>query len=149
MKDEEDEGGGVAEALALARRQLDMDLAFLGEVVEGREVVVQADGDGASFGLAEGASVELTETYCRHVLEGRSSGAVPDACADPSVGSLPITRSARIGSYVGVPIPASDARLYMLCCIAHASRPALGEEDLRFMRGLGETVLAALERRGD
>ncbi len=39
-----------------------------------------------------------------------------------------------------------DARLYMLCCLAHESRPALGEADLRFMRGVAETVLAALGR---
>ncbi len=138
---------GIVAALALARRQLDMDVALLGEVADGREVVRCADGDTASFGVVEGAGLDLSESYCQHVLEGRISGAVPDASANEAVADMRVTRSAGIGAYVGVPISASDARLYMLCCLAHESRPGLGDADLRFMRGLGETVLAALERR--
>jgi GAF domain-containing protein len=55
---------------------------------------------------------------------------------------------ARIGAYIGVPLSGNDARLYVLCCLAHESRPALGEADLRFLRGVGETVLASLEGTG-
>jgi GAF domain-containing protein len=139
---------GVAAALALAREQLDMELAVLGAVVDGREVVRAVDGDGESFGLAPGASLPLASTYCQQVLDGRLSGVVADAAADERVRDLELTELARIGAYIGVPLTGEDARLYMLCCLAHESRPALGEADLRFLRGVGETVLAALERGG-
>lgn len=123
-----------------------MDIAFLGEVVGDREVVLAAAGDTDSFGLAKGTSVEMSATYCQHVLEGRLDGAIPDAAREPLTSGLEITRRAGIGSYIGVPLRTRDARLYMLCCLAHESRPALGEADLRFMRGVAETVLAALPR---
>lgn len=140
------QGGGVAEALALARGELGMEVAILGEITGGRELVRRFDGDAGSFDLREGASLPVAESYCHHVLEGRVSGVIPDARADRIVGPLKVTAAARIGSYIGVPLEASDARLYMLCCLAHESRPTLRAEDLRFMRGVGETVLAALER---
>jgi GAF domain-containing protein len=135
-------------ALTLAREQLEMDVAFLGEVEDGREVVRTSSGDADSFGLAQGTSVDLSATYCQHVLEGRLDGAVPDATREPLTAGLEITARASIGSYIGVPLRARNARLYMLCCLAHESRPALGEADLRFMRGVGETVLAAVARKG-
>ena len=141
-------GDELTAALALARDQLEMDVAFLGELADGREVIRAAAGDADSFGLVEGTSVEMSATYCQHVLEGRLDGAVPDAAREPLTAGLEITRRAGIGSYVGVPLRTRDARLYMLCCLAHESRPALGHADLRFMRGVGETVLAALGREG-
>ena len=90
-------------ALTLAREQLEMDVAFLGEVEDGREVVRTSSGDADSFGLAQGTSVDLSATYCQHVLEGRLDGAVPDATREPLTAGLGITARARIGSYIGVP----------------------------------------------
>lgn len=136
----------VEAALALARDQLDMELAFLGEVVDGREVVRAMEGDASSFGFARGASVDLSATVCGEVLSGRVEGLLPHAGTDERTCSLSMVVQARIGAYVGVPLTAADARQYMLCCLAHESRPTLGAADLRFLRGLGETVLAALER---
>lgn len=141
------DGGELLAALALAREQLEMELAFLGEVTDGREVVRSAAGDGESFGLAVGMSIELSSTYCQRVLEGQIDGVVGDAAHEAATRDLDITRHARIGSYIGVPVTTQDARLYMLCCLGHESRPTLGEADLRFMRGVAETVLAALDGR--
>jgi hypothetical protein len=36
----------------------------------------------------------------------------------------------------------------VLCCLAREARPALGEEDVRFLTGLGESVVAELEPSG-
>ena len=58
---------------------------------------------------------------------------------------LEITRVARIRAYIGVPLTGLDARLYVLCCLAHEQRPQPGERDVLFLRDLGEAVLAALE----
>jgi GAF domain-containing protein len=72
---------------------------------------------------------------------------VPDARADEQLRDLEITRAARVGAYLGVPLTTRDARLYVLCCLAHEQRPQLGERDVLFLRGLGETILAELQER--
>jgi GAF domain-containing protein len=121
-----------------------MDVAMLGEVCDGREVVRYLAGEGGTFGLSPGASMPIEETYCHRLLTGRLSNVVADAQADEQVRDLEITRAASIGAYVGVPLTGFDARLYVLCCLAHEQRPQLGEPDVRFLRDLGEAILAAL-----
>ena len=122
-----------------------MDLAMVGEVRDGFEVVRYLAGDGVSFGLSPGTSVPIEDTYCHRLLTGRLPNVVPDAHANEQVRDLEITRSARVGAYIGVPLTSLDARLYVLCCLAHEQRPQLGERDLLFLRDLGEALLAALE----
>ena len=51
-----------------------------------------------------------------------------------------------MGAYVGVPMTGAAARRYVLCCLAREARPDLGESDLRFLRGLVESVRPAVDR---
>jgi GAF domain-containing protein len=132
-------------ALALARAETAMDVAVLGEIRDGREIVRSLDGDGTSFGLEVGDSLPVGETYCDRLLEGQISNIVHDVQADRLVSELRLTREARIGAYIGVPISAVDARLYVLCCLAHEQRPRLGERDVLFLRGVAEAIIAALD----
>ncbi len=53
---------GVDRALALARRELDMDAALLTEIHDGREVVRSATGESAAFGLGRGSSSPPDDT---------------------------------------------------------------------------------------
>ena len=122
-----------------------MDVAVLGEVCGGREVVRYLAGNGGSFGLSSGASMPIEDTYCHRLLTGRLSNVVPDAQADMQVRDLAITRAARVGAYIGVPLTGLDARLYVLCCLAHERRPELCGRDVLFLRDLGDAVLANLE----
>ena len=135
----------ITGALRLALTETQMDVAVLGEVCDGREVVRYLAGDGWSFGLTPGASMPIEDTYCHRLLTGRLSNVVTDAQANEQVRDLEITRVARVGAYIGVPLTGLDARLYVLCCLAHEQRPQLGERDVRFLHELGEAVLAALE----
>jgi hypothetical protein len=135
----------ITKTLRLALTETHMDVAVLGEVCEGREVVRYLAGDGGSFGLSPGASVPIEDTYCHHLLTGRLSNVVPDAQANEQVRGLAITHAARVGAYIGVPLTGLDARLYVLCCLAHERRPQLGERDVLFLRDLADAVLADLE----
>lgn len=137
----------ITAALEFAHAETEMDVAVLGEVCDEREVVRLAAGDLRSFGLASGASMPIEDTYCQRLLTGRLSNYVPDAQADEQLRDLEITRAARVGAYLGVPLTALDARLYVLCCLAHEQRPQLGQRDVLFLRGLGETILARLQER--
>jgi GAF domain-containing protein len=143
----------IVAALELAHAETEMDIAVLGEICDGREVVRFAAGDLGSFGLAPGASMPIEDTYCNRLLAGKISNFVPDTRADEQLRDLEITRAARVGAYLGVPLTTLDARLYVLCCLAHEQRPQLGRRDVLFLRGLGETVLAQLPEdrtsRGD
>jgi GAF domain len=134
-------------ALKVAQIETEMDVAVLGEVRNGSEFVRGLAGDGVSFGLSPGASMPIEDTYCHRLLTGRLSNAVPDAQTNEQVRNLEITRVARVGAYIGVPLTGLDARLYVLCCLAHDQRPQLAERDVLFLRDLGQQVLARLDER--
>ena len=134
----------VTDALDLAHTETEMDVAVLGEVANGREVVRYLAGDGVSFGLSPGASVAIEDTYCHRLLTGRLANVVPDARADEQVRDLEITAAGRVGAYIGVPLTGLDARLYVLCCLAHEQPPQLGERDVLFLRDLGARIVSDL-----
>ena len=135
----------ITATLELARAETTMDLAVLGEVRDGREVVRCLAGDSESFGLRLGASMPIEDTYCARLLEGRLSNIVTNAGANQLVRDLELTRDARVGAYIGVPLTGLDARLYVLCCLAHEQRPSLCERDVLLLRDLSETIIAALD----
>jgi hypothetical protein len=137
---------GILHALALARRQLGMELAFLGELRDGEEVLRWLSGDAESFGFREELALPLAESYCRNVLAD-GAGVVRDARADERVSGLEVTARAGIGSYVGVRLEPVEGRRFVLCCVSHDAREDLGDEEMRFLRGVGETVVATLEAR--
>jgi GAF domain-containing protein len=121
-----------------------MEVAVLGEIRDGREVVRWLAGDAASFGLSVGASLPTKDTFCERLLHGRIPNIVSDARADRRVNDLKLAREARVGAYIGVPITSRDARLFILCCLAHEQRPRLSEHDVLFMRGVAATIATAL-----
>jgi hypothetical protein len=135
----------ITVTLRLALTETQMDVAVLGEICNGHEVVRYLAGDGESFGLTRGASMPIEDTYCHRLVTGRLWNVVPDARANEQVSDLQITHAARIRAYIGVPLTGLDARLYVLCCLAHEKRPQLGERDVLFLRDLGNAVLANLE----
>lgn len=139
------EPDAVDRALELARRELDMDLAFFGEVANGQEIIRRTAGDPVPFDLHEGQAIPLDETICERVLARRLSGVLPDVRRDAGLRRL--TRG-RIGAYIGVPFSTGDARRYMLCCLAGQPRPGLEDGDLRFLHGLSATIVAALRGEG-
>jgi hypothetical protein len=47
---------------------------------------------------------------------------------------------------MGTPIRLSDARLYLLCCLAREARPRLGERDVRVLEGFRRSVHDQLEQ---
>jgi GAF domain-containing protein len=135
----------IAAALELARAETGMDIAVLGEIRDGRETARRLAGDARSFGLTLGESIPVEDTYCQHLLQGRLPNVVPDTSANEHVRDLTVTRAARIGAYIGVPLTTLNARLYILCCLAHEQRPSLSRRDVVFLRGLAETIAVELD----
>jgi len=99
----------------------------------------------AWLGIDEGDSFPLDETYCERLLDGRIGSIVSDAQHDARVADIEATHAVGIGAYIGVPLRVDDVRLYVLCCVAREARPGLADADVRFLKGLGETVMAELK----
>jgi hypothetical protein len=137
--------GGISDALALAREQLDMDVALLTEVEEGHEVIREAAGEWPGLGPLRGLSMPFEDSFCKRLLEGRISNIVPDVAGDARVRDLELARRLGVGAWIGVPLHPTAARAWMLCCLAQVARPALGDGDVRFLVGLGEGVRSELE----
>jgi GAF domain-containing protein len=135
----------IVSVLELARAETAMDVAMLGEIRDGRETARLLAGDAQSFGLELGWSLAVEDSYCQRLLEGRLPNIVPNARANAHVRDLAVTREARIGAYIGVPLSTLNARLYILCCLAHEQRPSLSRRDVVLLRGLGDTIAAELD----
>jgi GAF domain-containing protein len=131
----------VQAELAMLCRELDMDSALVSEITGGREVVRWAAGEGDYASV----SAALEETICARLLDGRIGPVVTDTKTEASLKRLEPVRDGSIGAYLGVPFTTADARLYVLCCLAREARPDLGEGDVRFLRGLAESVRSHLE----
>lgn len=137
----------VERILSIAREHLGMDVAFLSEFVQGKQVYRTMAGDAASFGIREGGSIALEGTFCQRLIDGRISNIVIDSSNEEQVRDLDVTREAGIGSYVGVPLRFTDGRLYgTLCCLSHMPDPSLRSRDAEVVKMLGQLILEQLER---
>jgi GAF domain-containing protein len=138
--------GAVERVLAVARRELKMDVAMLSEVRDGREVILWAVGNERIPAFVPGAAAPLRDTICQRLLDGTVDSVVHDTASDPRVRDLPVVRATGLGAYIGVPLTGAAARRYVLCCLAGEARPDLGEHDVRFLRGLVESLRPAVDR---
>jgi GAF domain-containing protein len=122
-----------------------MDVAFVSDIADDRETILWASESEEYPDFKPGSSAPLEDTVCRRVLEARVPGVIPDTSRAPALRDVPMVRDGSIGAYLGVPLRTANAHLYMLCCLARERRAALGDEDLRFLAGVAETVRAVIE----
>jgi EAL domain-containing protein (putative c-di-GMP-specific phosphodiesterase class I) len=129
------------QVLQMARSRLDMDVAWVSESAGVQQIIRAIDGDGASFGVAEGSSAPVEGSYSGPVLDGRVAHVIPDTAADPRIASLAMTRQLGIGSYVGVPIELGDGQIFgTLCCLSHRADPRLGPRDAESLAPMAQLL---------
>ncbi|MCJ0975013.1 EAL domain-containing protein [Pseudomonas sp. PS1] len=128
-------GDMLCEVLRSVRSHLDMDVAFVAEVVQGLRVFRHVDGRSDPLPICVGGADPLSDSYCQRVIDGRLPQLIPDTSQLPEAASLPITAILAIGSYISVPIRFSDGRLYgMFCCFSAKPDETLNERDLDTLR---------------
>jgi response regulator RpfG family c-di-GMP phosphodiesterase len=138
----------IERILTVAREQLHMDVAFVGEFTQGKEVFRATEGDAESFGIRKDAGVRLEDTYCHRVADCRLPNIITDAKNDERVNRLEATQAGGIGAYIGVPLRFSDGSLYgTLCCLSHEADPSLTQRDTGFMHVLARLMADQLERQ--
>jgi EAL domain-containing protein (putative c-di-GMP-specific phosphodiesterase class I) len=124
-----------------------MDVAYIAQLGDA-QVLQWVEGQGPSFGFVVGGESPLEETYCDLMLRGQVPSLICDAVNDPRVRDLAVTRDAKIGAYLGVPIVLPDGQTYgSLCVLSHVAHPELdarNEASLRSYAGLVGQYLGAV-----
>lgn len=127
-------GDIVDSTLETVRRHLNMDLAYLSEVV-GDDILFRAVAAKSADGPDRlGASRKFGTMYCHHIAEGRLPKLIRDTRHEPVALEMPITRELGIGSHVSVPIYRNDGSMFgMFCCLSPDPNPTLNDRDLSVM----------------
>ena len=129
----------VDTTLRLVRQLLEMDVAMVTEVTEGQEVARHAVGEWPGVESLVGGAVPLEETFCKRMLEGEIENFVSDVAADDRVRDLGLARALGVGAWIGVALPPSLGRLYVLCCLAREARQ-FGDIDVHVLSGFAATL---------
>jgi PAS domain S-box-containing protein/diguanylate cyclase (GGDEF)-like protein len=134
--------------IALLRRHLGMEVAYLSEFVGDRQVVRTVDAAGDHPGIACGTTVALADSYCLRMVEADLPSVIPDTAQNAVTAALAVTEQASLGSYVGVPVRLSDGRLYgSLCCASRSARADLDESATHFARVCARLIADLVEQR--
>ncbi len=137
-------GVPVERVLDLARTQLGMDVAWLSDFRDGRQVITAATGDLSLLGLEVGDRTDLARTYCVRVVAGTLPPVIPDARRDPRTRDLAVTADLGIGAYVGSAVTRPDgSAVGMLCCLSRTPKPNLDARASRLLAGLVDLIAAA------
>jgi hypothetical protein len=137
--------------LADVRRAMDMDVAFVAEMVHDRRVfrVVSTASRSAAV-IDVGRSDQLLDTYCMYVLQGRLPPVIRDMHASSHQAALlPITERLGIGCYVSAAIVLPDGHKFgTLCCFSRGARPDLVDEDGDALREVARVIGESLAAPG-
>jgi hypothetical protein len=137
----------VRSALGALREILGVDVAYATRHTLSDQIFETLEGDGASFGIAEGDMLPLELTYCQRILGGELPSIMGDVARHPIAGAMPVTESAGVGAYASVPLRLSDGTLYgTLCCASHEPQPLWQESNARLMQVIARIVADQLER---
>jgi EAL domain-containing protein (putative c-di-GMP-specific phosphodiesterase class I) len=143
-----DAGAGLDRVIGLAHCHLGLDVAYLAELTSEGHVYRAIAGDLSSFGMAAVDGPPAEVAFCRLLLAGEIPNVVRDAGAHERAAGLAITRQARIGAFIGVPVRLSDGTPYgVLCGLSHTPDHTLDERDVRFMSMLGELIVGDLDEQ--
>ena len=141
------ETSNVGRAVEAVREFLGMEIAYTGEIVDGKQVFRHLRGDGASFGVDNGTEIDFEDTYCKRVLSGRLPNLIPDLRADDRASALKVHPSVEVGAYASVPLRFSDGRLFgTLCAASRVAQPSLGYRELQFLHVFARLISDQLER---
>ncbi len=138
---------GLDRAVELAHCYLGLDVVYVAELTVDGPVYRAAAGDVASFAASVDDAVDEA-TYSQLLVAGEIPNVISDAAADERVAELAVTRLARVGCFIGVPLRLSDGTLYgALCGLSHTADQTLDERDVRFMSMVGEMLVHDLDEQ--
>jgi EAL domain-containing protein (putative c-di-GMP-specific phosphodiesterase class I) len=145
-RDGDDSDQLIEHLLTVVRRHLQMDVAFVGRVADGRRTFDFVDTDPWFSPVQPGDGDDVADSYCGRVLSGRIPSLIPDARREPGVADLSATWQLPVGAHLSVPILTPDGRTYgTLCCFSRLPNPDLSARDVQVLRIFAEVVGSHLE----
>src|SRR5271170_8100841 len=84
----------VRGAVAALRRLFRVEVAYSTRHNATHQVLEAVEGDGASFGIADGETIPLADTYCQSILNGDVPSMVRDVRGHPVTGAMRMTTAA-------------------------------------------------------
>ena len=147
----ESEVGVVVERLLRAvREHLGLEVAFVGEVADGRRTFRFVDSGDEPDIVWPGASDPSEASYCAHVLSGDLPRFLRDPSDHPVAASLPVTAELPVGTHLSVPIRFSDGRVYgTFCCFSREVSDSISPDDLRAVSMMAELAGEYIESLED
>jgi len=134
----------IQRLLDALRDQSGMDVAFVGEWVDGERVFRHVSAAAPLRRQLLGTAHPLEDTVCLALVEDPDLGALPDAGAHPVTAGIAVVADFGIGAHLGIPLRLRDGHLYgTLCCAALHPDPAVSARDLAMLH----IVAAAIEDR--
>ncbi len=132
--------------LELARAQLGMDVAFVGEF-RGDDRVVRHAASGIDLPVGAGLVQPRDQTHCQLLVDGRIPEVIADTSADPVFTGVPMTQALGMNAYVGVALHRDSGELYgTLCAFGEEAEPSLRARDAGVLRVLGGIVMQMVEQ---
>ena len=126
--------------LAIVRKHLNMEAAFLSEFSGGRRYFRFVDAEPDSP-LKVGGSDPLEDSYCQRVVDGRLPELMQDSTQNAEALTLPVTKALPVGAHISIPIRLSDGRLFgTLCCFSKEPDFYLNQRDLSVLKAFGAIV---------
>ena len=120
----------IGQVLKMLRTQLNMDVVFVSQFIDGRREFKRVEADADSI-VKVGMSDPLEDSYCQRVVDGRLPRIVRDVKAlpaDTDIPDIPI----QVGSYISTPIALADGSIYgTLCAFSAKPHPELNAADLK------------------
>lgn len=137
----------VQEVLRLMREHLQMDVAFVSHLQQGRRYFVTVDTREGAEVIGPGESAPADESFCQRVIDGRLPQCVQDARQLPDAASLPATPFP-VGSHLSTPVVLGDGEVYgTLCCFSFEAARPLIERDLKRLRMAAGLTARLIDQR--
>lgn len=118
-------------------------------------MVTRVDGDNwviltaedQKYGMAEGAVLKWSDSFCSRMVQGLGPHVAPDSDAVDAYARSPVGRQVPIGAYVGFPLVGADGPLFGTLCaidpVPQSAELAYQEEFIRLIADLLSEVLRA------
>ncbi|HEX9892149.1 MAG TPA: EAL domain-containing protein [Actinomycetota bacterium] len=143
---EVDPSAVVQRSLAEARHHMGLDVAYLAEVRDGRRIYRWVDGEMLPDSVRVGTAHPAPETIAGAILAGTAPAVVADVGAHGALAPSGEVAEARIGAFVGVPVPLPDGSDYgALVCFSHDPRPDLDPSAVGYLHLLARIITDHLE----
>ena len=137
----------LADLLALVRKHLDMDVAFISEFINDERVFKVVDNPSENQIVKVGNADPINETYCQKITDDKLSPIITNTYANPITKAMPVTEKLGIGAYIGVPINLSNGKLYgTFCCYKSHHDESLNDRDLSFLNIISEIATGLIEK---